>query len=146
MTDSKYLKAFQSLNILLTGSHLLVERPAKAELTTKSGIIIADVSDDWVKTMGSGAPSFVHVLAVGAGHIDDNGKEMPLDTKPGNILLVGEHSVQWFTSFPGIPLKGGKNESQIGIVKENATQARFESYEAFKAFQDSLSAATREQT
>ena len=50
------------------------------------GIIIPDSAKE--------KPQQGKVLAVGAGRITDEGKRIPLDVEPGNVILFGKYSGQ----------------------------------------------------
>jgi chaperonin GroES len=62
---------------------VLVKRLEQEE-KTKGGIIIPDTAKE--------KPIEGKVLAVGAGKIGDDGKQRPLDVKPGDRVLFGKYS------------------------------------------------------
>lgn len=111
-------------NVLITGDLLLVEEVKNEEVKTKSGLII---SRDERQTNGiaSSPPTFVRVLAVGPDGT----------SSVGDILLVGEYSVKYFSTFPGI----NATENPVGICNERETQIRFKGQEAFEEFKRQLS-------
>jgi chaperonin GroES len=62
---------------------VLVKRLEQEE-KTKGGIIIPDTAKE--------KPIEGKVLAVGAGKVGDDGKQRPLDVKPGDRVLFGKYS------------------------------------------------------
>lgn len=62
---------------------VLVKR-VESETKTAGGIIIPDTAQE--------KPMQGEVLAVGAGHVNDEGKVRPLDVKKGNRVLFGKWS------------------------------------------------------
>ena len=74
---------------------------------------------------------FVRVVAVGNGYYDpETGKDIPLEARPGQIVLVGVASVKWFTSFGDMTIKGeGK---QIGITHNSEVRFRFKDDSAYE--------------
>lgn len=148
MKPSKYLKAVQNTLLvgrsmpLITGNLLLVEIPAKEELKSKGGLILTDNSKNQVNGLNGQRTTVVHVLAVGEGYYkasDLEGEEVPvtipLDTRPGAVLVVSDHSLQMLPHFPGLPID---TETKVALVKETETQIRFNSYEDFCEFEARL--------
>jgi co-chaperonin GroES (HSP10) len=142
MTPSKYLKAFQAAGldegVVLTGDFLIVEK-VDLEIKSKSGIVIAqDVRHKGADTISANLPTFVHVLKVGAGYVAEDGSDSPLDTQPGDILLVGQASVKW------LPVFGTDNYEAftIGITREAETQLRFRGIEAYQRYFENLNRAS----
>ena len=123
MKQPEYLKAFQAAreHIVLKGNYLIVERAPWDELKSKSGIILSIDNGTMAKTLASDMPVLVHVLAVGEGYASESGEDTPLDTRPGDILMVGRNSVKW---FPSLPLNGYKADS-VGITSETEMQIRW---------------------
>ncbi len=62
---------------------VLVKR-IESEEKTKGGIIIPDTAKE--------KPIEGKVLAVGAGKVGEDGKQRPLDVKPGDRVLFGKYS------------------------------------------------------
>jgi chaperonin GroES len=62
---------------------VLVEASA-AEETTKGGIIIPDTAKE--------KPQRGHIVAVGTGKVNDDGKTTPLSVKVGDTVLYGKYS------------------------------------------------------
>lgn len=117
-------EAIKQSEAVIIGDILLVEKLPNEEATTKTGIILtADKNQrDGLMTH---QPVFVRVISVGAGYTDAE-----MDTKEGDILLVGDNSTRWFSTFAGLP----SSNKQLGIVRESETQIRFSGTEAFERF------------
>jgi len=62
---------------------ILVKR-LEPEQKVKGGIIIPDTAKE--------KPLEGKVVAVGAGRLDDNGKRIALEVKPGDRILVGKYT------------------------------------------------------
>ncbi|MBQ6269735.1 MAG: co-chaperone GroES [Bacteroidetes bacterium] len=62
----------------------IIVKPAPAEETTKSGIIIPDTAKE--------KPLQGEIIAVGKGRIDDNGKLIPMQLKVGDNVLYGKYA------------------------------------------------------
>jgi chaperonin GroES len=65
------------------GDRVLIKR-IESEEKTKGGIIIPDTAKE--------KPIEGRVIAVGAGKVDDNGKQRALDVKPNDRILFGKYS------------------------------------------------------
>jgi chaperonin GroES len=63
----------------------VVVKPADREEKTKGGIYLPD-------TASKERPMEGTVLAVGDGRIDDNGKRVPMNVKPGDRVLFAKYS------------------------------------------------------
>lgn len=139
--ESKFLgnvqKAFTEVgkDIVLSSNFLLVERPAKQELKSKSGLILTQGTEKQVNSIEANLPEWVHVLATGAGYYDEEtGEDRPLDSKPGDVILVGRNDVKWFSKL-GCE---GNDSYIIGICQEEATQLRFSGYEGYRRWIEAL--------
>ena len=62
---------------------VLVKR-MNPEEKAKGGIIIPDTAKE--------KPMEAKVVAVGAGRLDDNGKRIALEVKPGDRVLIGKYT------------------------------------------------------
>jgi chaperonin GroES len=72
-----------AVNIVPLHDRILVKRVEEQE-TTRSGIIIPDTAKD--------KPQEGEVLAIGKGKINEEGKVLPLDVKPGERILFGKYA------------------------------------------------------
>lgn len=71
------------MNLKPLQDRVLVQR-VEEETKTKGGIIIPDTAKE--------KPAEGKVIAVGNGKLDDNGKRIPLQVKPGDRILFGKYS------------------------------------------------------
>ena len=68
----------------------IVIRALDAEEKTAGGILLPDTAKE--------KPQKATVLAVGEGRLTDEGKRVPLDVKPGDVVLYGKYAgteVKW---------------------------------------------------
>ena len=138
-----YLNAFKHVtetckgSFRLTGGCLLVEEVPKEELKSASGLILAPSTRHQIDSMEDNRPMEVRVLVVGEGYYDpETGKDTPLDTHAGDILLVGKLSVKWLSSIAGVFLQEGS--TRIGLVQESETQFQYLGQEGFDKFGQTL--------
>ena len=61
----------------------LVVKPMEQEVKTKSGIVLPDTAKE--------KPQEGEVLAVGPGHMTDDGKRIPMDVKVGDIIIYAKY-------------------------------------------------------
>lgn len=125
LAKSVYLEAVkqaqEQLAPVVQGDLILVEKIPVAEVKTSSGIIIA-TPEKQVRGVGADLPTFVRVLAVGPGYYDEDTNEtVPLEARPGAVVMVGENSVKWFSQ---LPLTGYK-PYEIGLTREAEIQLKF---------------------
>lgn len=131
---SRYSERFESLkkeghsSFVLVGNTLLVEKIKAPERKVGSLFVPTDV-----KQRGSfdqDIAVFVRVLAVGEGYYDDVTKEdLPLDVQVGDIILVGQLSVKYFSFFGELQ---NYEPDTIGITRESEIQLRFRGEEGYK--------------
>ena len=73
------------MNVRPLHDRIIVQRLDEGEQKI-GGIIIPDSAKE--------KPMQGKVLAVGSGRMTDEGKRIPLDVKPGNLILFGKYSGQ----------------------------------------------------
>ena len=61
----------------------VVVKPADAEKTTASGLVIPDTAKE--------KPQEGEIVAVGPGRVDDNGVRIPLDVKVGDKVVYSKY-------------------------------------------------------
>lgn len=102
---SKYLERFSRLTDIagfeLRGNRLLVEVIPQEELKKGSIVIASSLSDHKSATQENRA-TLVRVLLVGTGYVDDEGADVPMDLKPGNVVMVPQMALKLYTQFPGL--------------------------------------------
>lgn len=142
MKPSKYLEAFKQASredYQLTGSFIIVERIPVEEIKRASGLVMPIGAATQVNSVAANMPTFVHVLAVGEGYYDDVTKEsIPLNTAPGDIILVGQNSVKW---FPVLEIDNYQ-PFEVGLTDESEAQLKFKGIEAYQRFIGSLNRKT----
>lgn len=72
-----------AVNFVPLHDRILVRRVEEQD-TTSGGIIIPDTAKD--------KPQEGEVLSVGKGKVNEDGKVLPLDVKPGNRILFGKYA------------------------------------------------------
>lgn len=71
------------MNIKPLSDHILIE-PIKKEERTKTGILLPDTAEKERPEQGK-------VIAVGSGKKTDYGKIIPLEVKPGDIVIFSKY-------------------------------------------------------
>jgi chaperonin GroES len=70
------------MNIKPLGDRVLIEPLVEGEVN-KGGIIIPDTAKE--------KPQEGKVIAVGTGNVDENGKKIPFNVKPGDVVLLPKY-------------------------------------------------------
>lgn len=138
---SKYLKALEHAasegksNYQLVGDCLIVEVLKDEEFKTKSGLILASGTKAQINGIDANKPLWARVLMVGEGYYDTdedgNQTEVPLETKPGDVILIGKQSIEYFSVFGRLPNYG---DTQLGLVRDGEVRMRFRGQEGFDKF------------
>lgn len=125
----------------LIGDILFVEK-IKFEPPKVGRIILAQSADRQINGFGADMPTFYRVLMAGAGYYDDQdpSKTIPLETQPGDIILVPSGAVRLFSSFPGLELA---ETDILGVVRDGDKQWRFKGEAAFSEFLRDFNQATQ---
>lgn len=138
LPKSKYLDYFVTNEATIReqmetiGNIIVVEKVKLPEQKTASGIILAEAPRAQLNTLVSDRPAFYRVLHVGAGYFDaDTDADVPLNSRPGDIVLCASTSVKLFSSFP---LLGAYEPDTIGITRDEDVQIRYKGQEAFERF------------
>lgn len=76
-------------------------------------------------------PGFYRVLMVGQGYYDEKGEDIPLEVKPGNIIMTGTMSVKLFTVFPMLEIT---DTHMLGMTRYSDVQWKWETEEEFYKF------------
>ena len=93
----------------------VVIRRAEGDLKSKGGIIIPDTAKE--------KPQDGEVIAAGPGSRDESGNLVPLDVKPGDLILFGKWSGTE-VRIGGEDLLIMKESDVMGIVEKTGTAAR----------------------
>ena len=75
----------KAAKLIPLGDRILVQQVRQDEVRA-SGLVIPDTARE--------QPQMGQVLAVGPGRLDDNGKRLPMDLKPGDRVLYAKYSGQ----------------------------------------------------
>lgn len=131
---SEFSKEFGALResgaFTLRGTQILVEITPMEEMKTKSGLYIATNSDHkGGSSVNANKLEYGTVLMVGQGTWDDDQREyVPLDVKPGQIIILPQYSHQPISTWPTLqrPLT-----NKISLVSANSILGFFNSSEDF---------------
>jgi co-chaperonin GroES (HSP10) len=119
----------------LMGNKMLIERIELGEVKTKSGLVVA-TSDKVREDLRIQKPHVGYVLATGEGYFDADSKStVPLDVKPGNIVVLNSLGVQYLKTMPGV---AGYSDQKIGMTTEGDVQMLFHDMDAFLAYVQAL--------
>ena len=148
MIQSKYLPAFEKMAaegkeaFVLNSEFILVEEIAMGEVKSQGGIIMT-TDKKMPDGFGQNKPTLATVLMVGAGYYDDEtGESIPLDVKPGDIVLVGGQSIKWLSYLgPVISVEGAR----VGISTAGEIQLKFNGAEGYQKVYSILQGAIRGQ-
>jgi co-chaperonin GroES (HSP10) len=120
-------------SIQLIGDCVVVEKLPKREIKTSGGIVLSSVGHKRQTTgFDINTPEFVRVLWVGPGYFDEEGKDVPLEVEPGNIIEIGKNSVNWFSSFGSIILDVEEGKG-VGICRPEH-RIKFNDYQSYEKF------------
>jgi hypothetical protein len=156
MSQTPFEKEFQMLRELgektfvLRGSTIIVYELPDEEIKTQGGLIIAT---DSKQVMGNSVEQHrlkvAKVLMTGPGYYQENlnygdegshdhhipGTYIPLEVKPGAIVILPQYSTSTVSTFPGI-LKPTSNK--LHMVKEDSIVAYYPSEEAYELAKSKL--------
>jgi chaperonin GroES len=100
------------MNVRPLHDRIIVQRLEEGEQQI-GGIIIPDSAKE--------KPQQGKVLAVGSGKINDEGTRIPLDVKPGNLILFGKYSGQEI-KLDGEEYLIVKEDEVLAIIEGDATK------------------------
>lgn len=140
--ESKYLARFQKLGEVkkdigfrLNGSRLLVEILPAKEIKTASGLVLSS-PDTYKATADSYRALLGIVLMTGEGYVDDEGADVPMETKVGQIVVLNEFGLKYYSQFPGI---ADYTKNTVAMTSESEIQMSFDSIEEFIKYEQALS-------
>lgn len=134
----KYLNRFQKLtssDLPLRGDRILLELLPKLEVKTKGGLVIATSLTDHRSTTVENAADIAVVLAVGSGYYAEDGTDVPLDVKVGNVVMVSRFGMRTYSSFPGL---NDYVADTIALARESDCHIKWDTVEAFEAYTSKL--------
>ena len=100
------------MNVRPLHDRIIVQRLEEGEQQI-GGIIIPDSAKE--------KPQQGKVLAVGNGKINDEGTRIPLDVKPGNLILFGKYSGQEI-KLDGQEYLIVKEDEVLAVIEGDATK------------------------
>ncbi len=136
MSTSKYVTKIKELTdkklLAINGNRLLIELLEEGEKTTKSGIITNIVDDKRGVNLDKARAAVV--VAVGSGYTVDNEdgttKDVELDYKTGDIILVNQFGVKTFGQFFGL---ADYKENTLGLITDDLVQGKIGDLEQFNS-------------
>ncbi len=103
-------KTVKTAKLVPLGDRILVKQVRQDEVRA-SGLVIPDTARE--------KPQMGEVLAVGPGRLDDSGKRIPIDVKPGDRVLYAKYTGQ---DVPRGVL--GAEDEEFLVLKESDILAR----------------------
>ena len=104
------------MNVRPLHDRIIVQRLDEGEQQI-GGIIIPDSAKE--------KPQQGKVLAVGEGRMTDEGKRIPLDVKPGNLILFGKYSGQEI-KLDGTEYLIVKEDEVLAVIDDAAPKKKSE--------------------
>lgn len=139
--ESKYLGRFKALNEVkgdigfrLNGARVLVEILPTKEIKTASGIIMTS-PDTFKATADSFKAILGIVLLTGEGYVDDDGDSIPMETKLGQVVVLNEFGLKYYSQYPGI---ADYTRNTLAMTNESEIVMSFDSIEEFEKYEQSL--------
>jgi len=110
----------------------LIEVLPPKEIKTASGIVLSAPRDHVKSTAESQQHLLGIVLLTGAGYVDSDNNPIPLDVEVGNIVMINELGLRYFSTFPGI---NNYTKNTLALTSENDIQMVFPNMEAFEKYE-----------
>lgn len=150
--NSKYLGAFEDAKAQcsglynLTGDVLIVEKVQGQELKkdvmrhdgTKVQLHLAGGTEKKIDGLDMNLPMFARVLAVGPGFYDPTDSDaapIGCEVEPGDIILIGRMSVNWFSVFGSLV---STSTNELGLTRESEVRMRFKGQAGYDKFFEAL--------
>jgi len=140
MSDSaKYRRAIEATakeskgKYALYGDLIIVEMIDLEQYQKSSPIIISQGAGRQTNGMTANLPTFARIVMVGDGYTKEDGTPEPVEAEVGDIILVGQNSVQEFSQFGKINNYG---RVRLGITRASEALMRFSGQEGFDSFFD----------
>ena len=136
---TKYLEQFKKLEgtkYKLAGGRMLVEILPKKEMKTTGGLIMAapvqhkGTADTQRAVVGV-------VVMVGEGYVNDDQQDVPMETKVGNVVVLNEFGLKYYSEFPGV---SSYTENKLALTAESEIQMKFDSLDDLAEFERLLNA------
>ncbi len=138
--ESKYLERFKKVknidDYVLRGDRLMLEVLPPPEVKSNGGIIIQG-SANQVNSSAAEQPTLAVVLKVGAGYSNEDGEVEPLELQPGNVVLISEMGLKYYSSYPGLQ---DFTPKKLALSRESEVHMYWDSIDAFLAYASKLNA------
>lgn len=131
---TRYLEQFKKLEgtkYKLAGGRMLVEILPKKEMKTTGGLIMAapvqhkGTADTQRAVVGV-------VVMVGEGYVNDDQQDVPMETKVGNVVVLNEFGLKYYSEFPGV---SSYTENKLALTAESEIQMKFDSLDDLAEFE-----------
>lgn len=136
---TKYLEQFKKLEgskYKLAGGRMLVEVLPKKEMKTSGGLIMAAPTQH--KGTADTQRAVVGVVVmVGEGYVNDDQQDVPMETKVGNVVVLNEFGLKYYSDFPGVT---SYTENKLALTAESEIQMKFDSLDDLAEFERLLNA------
>lgn len=131
MTLEDGIKQLTDAGLTIRGTSILCEMLPEPELKTAGGLIIAS---DPGQTRGQSVEAHkllaAKVLAVGPGsYVEDQDKYIPLDIKPGQVVILNQYSYSLVSKLPGLR---APTANKLAITPASGIFAVYPSLEAYQ--------------
>lgn len=141
-TNTKYLESFKKLQteearqlFRLQGARVLIEVLPAREIKTASGIILSAPKDHVKVTAESQQHLLGVVLLTGSGYVDSDNNPIPMDVEVGNVVMLNELGLKYFSTFPGI---ANYTKNTLALTSESDIQMIFPNQEAYEKYEQLL--------
>lgn len=115
----------------LNGGRVIVEILDEGEIKTKGGLFVPESSHARSDVVMNKAV-VAQVVLIGEGYFDpDTGKESPIDLEPGEVVVVNEMGLRFYSKFPGLDHYA---QNSLAMMTEDDVQMRFPSLAAYTEF------------
>lgn len=140
--ESKYLEKFKKLQTeeaktlyRLQGARVLLEVLPPKEIKTASGIVLSAPRDHIKATAESQQHLLAIVLLTGPGYIDSDNNPIEMDVKVGNVVMVNELGIKYFSTFPGVD---NYTKNTLALTSENDIQMIFYDITKYQQYESLL--------
>lgn len=146
MMESKFLEKFKRVAALppntfkLNGFKMFIEilNSSDEPVKTAGGLYIAETKS-LRADLRLQKPIIAMVLQCGEGYYEekapDDIKVVPVSYKPGNIVMIADAGIRYYSVFPGL---GQFTENRLGMTLESEVQMSWPDLESYKKYSEAL--------
>jgi co-chaperonin GroES (HSP10) len=133
LPESKYLSKFNKLRELgeihqLRGGRVEVEVLPEVEIKSKGGLIIQTTPDSHRSSVDMNRVIMGIVLNVGTGYRDQNGEQVEIDLKPGNVVELSRMGIRHFSTHSLVDTFAN---NELALIHESEIARVFPNIEAW---------------